>query len=337
MDNSVLEGKLASPSSRLIEDLEKIEGDFCILGLGGKMGPSLTKLLLNGLHKIGKSAKVYGVSRFSDQNLKNELIDLGVEILAGDLLDKSFVASLPEVENVIHMAGNKFGTTGNEHYTWAMNTHLPSLVAEKFKDSRIVVFSTGNVYPLVSIKSGGSTEASGPNPLGEYAQSCLGRERMFEYFSNKNKTPMVLFRLNYATDCRYGVIQEIAKQVHQKQPIDLTMGHANVIWQGDANEFAIRSLLHCTVPPNPINVSGPELLSVKWVAEECGRHMDIVPTFINDSEDTALLTNTGKANELFGYPSVSISEVIKITAQWIMEGGEDIGKPSHFQERKGKY
>ncbi len=332
-----LEDKLTTPSNELIADLRKIDGDILILGLGGKMGPTLALLAQRAVDESGLNRRVIGVSRFSNNKLRGQLESAGIQTITGDLLDTKWLSSLPEIENVIYMAGNKFGTTGNEHYTWAMNTFVPGMVASKYKNSKIVVFSTGNVYPLSSVTDGGATETFQPGPIGEYAQSCLGRERMFEYFSNKYRTPVVFFRLNYALEMRYGVLLEIGQSVINKKSVDLKMGHVNVIWQGDANEFAIRSLLHCTSPPNAINVTGPETLSIKWIAQEFGKIFDVSPNFDSAPEATALLSNTGKANELFGPPTVSINKMIEWTAHWIRNGGETLDKPTHFQEREGSF
>ncbi len=328
---------LTTPSHRLINDVKKIKGDIMILGVGGKMGPSLAILAKKAFDAAGLDKKVYGVSRFSSGNLNNELENKGIETIAVDLLNDNEFNSLPEVENIIFMAGKKFGTIGNEHETWGMNTYLPSKVAEKFPNSNIVVFSSGNIYPFVDIAKGGCTEQTPTNPIGEYAQSCLGRERIFTYFSKKNKTPMLLFRLNYAIDMKYGVLLEIANQVYKGIPVDLTTGVVNVIWQGDANEYAIRSLLHCSTDPTILNVTGPETISIRWLAEEFSNHFNKEVTFMNEESSTALLNNAGKAHQLFGYPQVTLQQMIEWTAEWIENEGEVIEKPTHFQERKGEF
>jgi len=332
-----LEDKLSEPSERLIDDIAKIEGDIMILGLGGKMGPTLAKLAKRAIDEAGITKKIMGASRFSNEGLFQELTDFGIECIKADLLNDHDLMELPDVKNVIYMAGNKFGTFGNEHFTWAMNAYLPGRVCEKYKGSRIVVFSTGNVYPFVPINSGGATEETKTSPIGEYAQSCLGRERVFEHFSIKNGTEMLLYRLNYALDLRYGVLLEVAKAVANQKSIDLSMGFANVVWQGDANEYAIRSLLHCKSPAKKLNATGPETISIQWLAEEFGKLLGKTPIFENRPASTALLNNSGQAHTLFGYPAISLEEMIKWTAKWVEIEGEQLGKPTHFQERKGDF
>lgn len=340
MENQILkdlETKYTQPSSALINDLAKIDGDFIFLGIGGKMGPSMAKLLIDGLKALGQTRKVYGVSRFSDAASRAYLEEIGVETIACDLLDDKALQQLPEVKNVIYLAGFKFGAVGKEDFTWAMNSYLPGRVAEKFKNSRIVALSSGNVLPFVNVTDGGVDESIVPEPIGEYAQSTLGRERVFTYFSKKNQTPMLIYRLNYAVDFRYGVVREIAKQVYDGRAIDLTTNNVNVIWQSDANEVAIRSLLHTEAPAKVLNVTGPEILSIKWLAEKLGQGLGKEPVFVNEPASSALLNNAAECHRLFGYPSVSILEIIDITIQWIKNGGDEFGKDTHFQERKGKF
>jgi nucleoside-diphosphate-sugar epimerase len=238
---------------------------------------------------------------------------------------------------VLYLAGTKFGTTGKESLTWAMNSYLPGCVAQKFKNSRIVVFSTGNVYPLVPVVSGGATEDLPPEPIGEYAQSCLGRERIFQYFSLKNNTPVLIYRLNYANDVTYGVLHEIAKSVKENQPVDLSMGTASVIWQGDANEIAIRCLKHCSAPAKILNVTGPETVSLRWLAEQFGKMLGVTPEFINEERSTSFLSNAAESFRLFGYPKVTLKQMMEVILEWLNEGGKTLNKPTHFSERKGKY
>lgn len=332
-----LEKRLASPSAALIEELSQLDGDIMLLGVGGKMGPSLARLAVNAIRQAGLDKKVIGVSRFSNKELRRELEEAGVEIISADLSDDKALQSLPETQNILYMAGNKFGTTGNEHFTWMMNAYLPGRVAERFRNSRMVVFSTGNVYPFTPVSQGGATERTSPNANGEYGQSCLGRERIFEHFSHKNGTPMFIYRLNYAIDLRYGVLLELARSVREGLPIDITMGHANVIWQGDANEIALRALLRCSSPPNVMNITGPETLSLRWAANEFGRKLGIEPIFTGAEAPTALLSNAAKAAATFGYPRVSLAEMIDWIGDWVGQGRETWNKPTHFQEREGKY
>lgn len=332
-----LEKRLASPSAALIEELSQLDGDIMLLGVGGKMGPSLARLAVNAIRQAGLNKKVIGVSRFSNKELRRELEEAGVEIISADLSDDKALQSLPETQNILYMAGNKFGTTGNEHFTWMMNAYLPGRVAERFRNSRMVVFSTGNVYPFTPVSQGGATERTSPNANGEYGQSCLGRERIFEHFSHKNGTPMFIYRLNYAIDLRYGVLLELARSVREGLPIDITMGHANVIWQGDANEIALRALLRCSSPPNVMNITGPETLSLRWAANEFGRKLGVEPIFTGAEAPTALLSNAAKAAATFGYPRVSLAEMIDWIGDWVGQGGETWNKPTHFQEREGKY
>jgi nucleoside-diphosphate-sugar epimerase len=238
---------------------------------------------------------------------------------------------------VLYLAGTKFGTSGKESFTWAMNSYLPGRVAQKFKNSRIVVFSTGNVYHLTPVTLGGATEDRPPEPVGEYAQSCLGRERLFQYYSTKNNTPTLIYRLNYANDVSYGVLMDIAKNVHQEKVIDLRMGNVNVIWQGDANEIAIRALHHCEVPAKLLNVTGPETASVRWIAEEFGKLFNKKPQFEFEENTTALLSNASESFRLFGYPKTSLKKMMELLAEWINHGGKTMNKPTHFQEREGKF
>lgn len=332
-----LENLMTEPSDALVEDMQKIEGNILILGIGGKMGPTLAIMAKRAIEKAGLDKKVIGVSRFSNGTLKEDLEKAGIETIATDLLNDEQLKQLPQEKNIIYMAGNKFGTTGNEHFTWAMNTYLPGRVAEHFKGSNIVAFSTGNVYPLVPLTLGGCDEKHEVAPVGEYGQSSLGRERVFTYFSHKDNSPLTVFRLNYAIDMRYGVLLEIARSVYNETPLDLSMGHVNVIWQGDANEYAIRSLLIASSPPTILNVTGPETLPVRWLANEFGKLLRKTPVFEGAEKENALLNNASKAHKLFGYPRVSIREMIEWTADWVVNDGETINKPTHFQERKGQF
>lgn len=328
---------LLQPSPALVADLAKLDGDLLILGAGGKMGPPLARLAIQAIQKAGLHKRVIAVSRFSEPDLQQALTREGIETISADLLDHGQLQSLPDVKNVLYLAGTKFGTTGNESFTWAMNAYLPGLVAEKYKGSNIVVFSTGNVYPLTPVVNGGATEHLDPAPIGEYAQSCLGRERLFQYSAAKYQTPVLIYRLNYANDVSYGVLLEIARSVMQHKPIDLRMGNVNVIWQGDANEIALRALLHCAIPAKILNVTGPETLSVRWIAHEFGKLFDKEPSFVHEEQPTALLSNASECARLFGYPRTPVKAIISLLADWLKAGGRTINKDTHFQERTGKF
>lgn len=329
--------ELIKPSTALIEDITTLAGDIIILGVGGKMGPSLAKLAKQSIDLAGVQKKVIGVARFSEPELRRELDAAGIETHAADLLDDEQLQRLPNVENVLYLAGTKFGTTGKESFTWAMNSYLPGRVAEKYKDSKIVAFSTGNVYPLMPVSTGGATENQLPQPIGEYAQSCLGRERVFQHFALKNNTPTLIYRLNYAIDVTYGVLVDIGKSVKEQRPIDLRMGYVNVIWQGEANEIAIRCLHHCTSPATILNVTGPATLSVRNIAENFALHFETKPFFVNEEQQTALLSNASECFRLFDGPRVSLDQMVKVIAGWIEAGGKMLNKPTHFQEREGKF
>ncbi len=336
-DLLLLEKELLAPSDKLINDMRQIDGDIILLGAGGKMGPSLAVLAKEAMDKAGLQHKVIAVSRFSDEALRKQLDSAGVQTISADLLNDKELQALPLAPNVIYLAGHKFGTSGKEPFTWAMNAYLPGRVAEKYKESRIVAFSTGNVLPFAPVVSGGLSEETNPAPIGEYGQSCLGRERIFQYFAELNQTPTLIYRLNYAVDFRYGVMLEIAKSVLEERPINLSTGNVNVIWQGDANEIAIRSLLHCSTPAKLLNVTGPETLSVRWVAHQFGSIFNKEPLFIHEEQSTILLSNASECHRLFGYPSVTIRQIIDITATWLQKGGDVLGKATHFQEREGKF
>jgi nucleoside-diphosphate-sugar epimerase len=336
-DLELQEQELLKPSDALINDMQKLEGDIILLGVGGKMGPSMARLAKKATDLAGVKRNIIGVSRFSDARSRKSLEASGVQTIAADLLDENELAALPDAPNVLYLAGQKFGTTGNEPFTWAMNTYLPGRVAERFRNSRIVAFSTGNVYPFSPVSEGGVTEDQLPDPVGEYGQSCLGRERIFQYFSLKYNIPVLLYRLNYAIDLRYGVLLEIARSVAEEKPIDLATGFVNVIWQGDANEIAIRALHHCAVPAKILNVTGAETISVKWVAGQFGELLNKAPVFVNEPQPTALLSNASQAHKLFGSPRVTLRQMIELTAAWLQQGGETLNKPTHFQERTGKF
>jgi hypothetical protein len=332
-DVAALDELLCRPSQALIDDLGKVEGDIMILGVAGKMGPTLAGLAKAALpHR-----RVIGVARFSEPGTKEWLQARGIETINCDLLDEAAIGTLPKAPNVVFMAGRKFGAEGDLALTWAMNSHVPALVAQAFKGSRIVAFSTGCVYPFVPVDGGGSAEEMQPNPPGEYAQSCVGRERMFEYFSKKFSTPGRLFRLNYAIDMRYGVLYDIASKVFRGKPIDVGLGHVNFIWQGDASSQALRCLAHCDTPTSPINVSGHEILAVRDLAAKFGKHFGKDPILAGKEEPTAWLTNTSQAVKLFGLPIVDTAQLIKWTADWVQRDMPSLGKPTKYEVRDGRY
>lgn len=329
--------QLLQPSDELVEDIARLKGDILILGVGGKMGPAMARLAKQAIDKADVKKKVIGAARFSEPGLKEELNRDGIETISADLLNEEQLSALPEVENVLYLAGLKFGTSTNASLTWAMNAYLPGRVAEKYRNSRIVVFSSGNVYPMSPVYYGGSVEENPAEPFGEYAQSCLGRERMFQHFSGKYNTPILIYRLNFACDVTYGVLLEIALSVKENREIDLSMGQLNAIWQNDANDIAIRSLHHCATPAKILNVTGPETISVRWCAEEFGRMFNLTPKFINQEQPTAYLNNAAESFKLFGYPKVTLKRMMEMLVDWVNADGKRLNKPTHFQERKGKY
>ena len=332
-DVAALDELLCRPSQALIDDLNKVAGDIMILGVAGKMGPTLAGLAKAAL----PDRRIIGVARFSEASAKAWLEARGVETLTCDLLDEAAIRRLPKVSNVIFMAGRKFGAEGDLSLTWAMNAHVPALVAQAFAGSRIVAFSTGCVYPFVPVSGKGADEAVPPNPPGEYAQSCVGRERMFEYFSRKFKTPGRLFRLNYAIDMRYGVLHDIATKIVHNQPIDVSLGHVNFIWQGDASAQALRCLAYCDAPTSPINVSGPEILAVRDLAAKLGARLGRKPIIVGKEEPTAWITDTSQAVKMFGRPIVDSEKLIDWTADWIARSMPSLGKPTKYEVRDGRY
>lgn len=337
LNEEQLEEALSRPSLELVDMMRTLDGDFIMLGVAGKMGISMARMVVRACKEANVKKRVIGVSRFSSSEQQSYLEKSGIETLKGDLLDTEFIKSLPDVKNVIYLAGMKFGTDGNESLTWAMNAFLPGLIVEKYKNSRIVAFSTGCVYPLVSVKSGGSKETDNANPIGEYAQSCLGRERIFEYGSIKNNMPVSIIRLNYAVEMRYGVLVDIATKVYNEDVIDLTMGYANVIWQGDANDMILRTITHGECPPKTFNISGSEIISIREVAKRFGVLMNKTIKFINQEADSALLVNVSQSHKILGKPKIPLDQIVEWTAEWIQNEKPLLGKATHFEVRDGKY
>ncbi|MGI6355766.1 MAG: NAD(P)-dependent oxidoreductase [Lentisphaerae bacterium] len=321
------------PSQRLIEMMQTLDGDVMVIGATGKIGPHVVRMACRAVQASGVSRRVYAVAR-------SEMTDLeqaGATTIRCDLLDPEAVARLPRVRNVIFLVGFKFGAESAKSMTWAVNVLAPYHVARHFQGSRIVVFSTGCVYPVMSIRSGGATEDTPPEPVGEYAQSCLGRERMFDVFADQGQEEVVHFRLNYAVECRYGVLYDVASKVMAGTPIDLTTGYANVIWQGDVCNQSLLAFSATTAPATILNVTGPEMFSIRQVALEFGRLMKRTPVFSGEENGFGYLSNSTRAAGLFGYPQVPLATLIRWAAAWILDGGASLGKPTHFETQDGKY
>ncbi|MFD8559753.1 NAD-dependent epimerase/dehydratase family protein [Streptosporangium canum] len=332
-----LDERLSRPRDGLADDLGKLDGDIMILGAGGKLGPSLVRLALRGVRASGVPRRVIAVSRFSEPGLAQSLQESGATVVAADVADEEALRGLPDAANVVFLVGAKFGTAGREHATWFTNTYLPGRVADRFRGSRIAALSTGNVYPLVPVASGGSTEDDPTGPVGDYAMSCLGRERVLTHFAAEYGTPLSLIRLNYAVEMRYGVLVDLAQRILADQPIDLTTGQVNVVWQGYANEVTLRSLPLAGVEPYVLNVTGPELVSVRQAAEALGEALGRRPVFTGEEAPTALLSNAARCHGLFGYPDLTLTELIGHTARWVADGGPLLGKPTKFERRDGKF
>lgn len=334
-----LEDLLSEPSDGVVETCRRLDGDVIVLGVGGKMGPSLSRMIRRASDAAGVERRVIGVSRFSGgaSPLQKQLNNWGIETLSCDLLDEASLDKLPDVPNVVHMAGMKFGSSGQQAMTWAMNSYLPGMVCRKFRRSRIVAFSTGNIYAMTPVTSGGATEDGDINPVGEYGMSALGRERIFEHFSRTWKIPISIIRLNYAVEMRYGVLVDMATKVWRGEEIDLSMGVLNAIWQADANAHSIQAFDCAASPPRVLNVTGPEMLSVRSVCQSLGRVMGKEPRFTGDEAGTALLNNAQLSHRLFGYPRAPVQQVLEWTADWVSKGGASLAKPTHFQTRDGKF
>lgn len=332
-----LEERLCRPSERLIAFLRGLEGDIAVIGAGGKMGPTLAMLAANAIRESGVPRCLHAVSTFSDPGLRARLESFGIQTHAVDVLSDEAARQLPDARHVIYMVGRKFGSTGAEWDTWGTNVYAAGAVSRRYRDSRIVAFSSGNIYPFMPVDSGGATEGTPPEPVGEYAMTCLGRERMFEYASRHFGTRVLQYRLNYAVELRYGVLLDVATQVWNGKPVDVTTGYANCVWQGFANEVALRSLELAASPQAILNVTGLERVSIRALAGEFGRLLDREPIIVGEEAHTALLSNASKCHALYGAPDVTLDELIEWTAHWVKLGGPTLAKPTHFQTRNGKF
>jgi dTDP-4-dehydrorhamnose reductase len=329
---------LSAPTTGVIDTLERLDGDLIVLGVAGKMGPTLAWMARRAFDAFGHGdRRVIGVARFSEPGSESWLQDRGIETIRCDLLEPGALARLPEVANVVSMFAMKFGATGQEARTWAMNAFLPGLVADRYHRSRIVAFSTGNVYGLEPVAGGGSRETDPTRPIGEYGMSCLGRERILEHQSRVLGIPMALIRLNYAVEMRYGVLVDLARKVLAGEPIDLAMGHFNAIWQGDANAMTLRAFDHLASPPAVFNVTGPEVLSVRRSAERFGERFGRPVEFRGTESPDALLSDPSPALRLFGPLRIDADRLIDLTADWLLRDGPTLGKPTHFEARDGRF
>jgi nucleoside-diphosphate-sugar epimerase len=334
---AALEERLSRPTPLVIETLARIEGDIVVLGASGKMGPTLARMAVRASQEAGVKRRVIGVARFSDPAQQPALEQHGVATIRADLLDRGQLAALPDAPNIISMTGMKFGSTGQAALTWAMNVYVAGLISERYRTSRIVAFSTGNVYPLTPVHLGGSREEDDPRPLGEYAMTALGRERMFEHFSRTLGFPLAIVRLNYANELRYGVLVDLAQKIDREEPVDLAMGSFNAIWQQDANAASLAALAQAASPPFVFNLAGPETLSVRRVAEQLGQLLNKPVRFSGQEAGDALLSNGSRYVQHFGYPQVGIEQMLAWIAAWVARGGASLDKPTHFETRDGRF
>lgn len=332
-----LESRLAEPGEGLVADLAALKGDIMVVGAGGKLGPSLVRLAANASRAAGSDRKVIAVSRFGAPGAAERLQGPGVQTVVADVADERDLARLPDAENIVYLVGEKFGSTHSAASTWATNTYLPGRIAERFAGARIAALSTGTVYPMVSAGSGGCTEEAAPEPVGDYAMSCVGRERILTHFAAQSGSPLALIRLNYAVEMRYGVLVDLATMIAEGAPVDLSMPAANVVWQGYANEVTLRALLHADVPPFVLNVTGPETMSIRYAASRIAARLGQQVRFSGEEGDAAFLSNATKCFGLFGYPSVALDTLIDATADWIAAGGATHGKPTKFQTSDGRF
>ena len=332
-----LDDLLTTPSPQLVEVMSRLRGNLLVLGAGGKMGPTLAVRAQRAAEQAGSQVRIIAVSRFSDESSRRWLTDRGVQTESADLLDRQSLSQLPEADQVIYLVGTKFGTKQNPSQTWAINTLVPSYVMERYPQAKFVALSTGNVYPLTPVSSGGPTEADPVGPIGEYANAAVGRERIVEYCSRRHSTPVVIMRLNYAVDLRYGVLTDIATRIAADEPVDLANGYLNCIWQGDANDAILRALEFAESPPLVLNLTGSDILSVRKIAEQLGQKLNRPVTFTGEEAESALLNNASKYHQLLGPPSVSSDQLIDWTAGWIRSNGRLLNKPTHFEVRDGAF
>jgi nucleoside-diphosphate-sugar epimerase len=338
-----LEDHLSEPDSAVIDLLARLDSDIVFLGVGGKMGPTMARMAQRAMLAAGLQRRVIGVSRFRSEDTRQKLTAWGIETHACDLLDAAAVAQLPDAPLVVSMSGFKFGATENPSYSWAMNCFLPGILCQRYRDSRIVAFSTGNVYGPVprhladGNQNHGSRESDKLVADGEYAMTAIGRERMYEHFSRTLNIPLAIVRLNYATELRYGVLVDLAQQVATGQPVDVSMAQVNVLWLGDANRMTLRALEHCSSPPRVINMAGDEILSIRATAQSFGQLLGKSPHFRGEEKDRALLNDGRDGYQFLGRPLVSAEQMLAWTADWVARGGENLGKPTHFQTTDGKF
>lgn len=332
-----LDEALSTPSEALVQELSGLDGDILILGAGGKVGPTLSVMARRAVEKSGKQKKVVAVSRFTDPLVVELLRREKVEALSADLTDAGQVAALPKIKNIIYMAGRKFGTAGSACETWEMNVAVPTLVTRHFGDARYVVFSTSNVYPFSKPESGGCDESVEPSPIGEYAISCLGRERIFEYAARHYGAKVLHFRLSYAVDLRYGVLYDLCRWIMEGEPVPLGVPAFNCVWQRYVNEVALRSLRLCSSEAESLNVTGPETVSVRHAATRLAALLGKTASFAGSEGERGILCNSQKCVSLFGYPDMGIEELMRRQAEWVLQGGRQLGKPTHFEEQKGKF
>lgn len=336
-DVAALEELLSRPNEMAVRAMQALEGDLVFLGVGGKMGPTMARMARRACDLAGVKHRVIGVSRFRDPAVRLRLEQVGVITHVADLLDEADVRALPAAASVVSMAGFKFGASQTPELAWATNCYTPALICRRYHDARIVAFSTGNVYGLVPPSSGGSVESDRLEPVGEYAITALGRERMYGYFSQAQQTPLIVLRLNYATELRYGVLVDLAQQVLAGRPIDLSMGYVNVIWLGDANAMALAALRHTTSPARIVNLAGPEMLSIRDICLALGARMGRTSEFCGLEGAHALLNNGSQGHALLGHPQVPAAHMLEWTADWVARGGALLGKPTHFQVGSGRF